>query len=171
MKRSCLVSIFALIVAQPLVGAIGIDTTISKDQGTASTTVSTPAFSTTSGNELLLAFISAGGVSSPDTTVTQVAGGGLTWVLVERTNVQKGTAEIWRAFAPSALSGVTVTATLSQITVMSFRGVNTSGTNGSGAIGAAGSGNNNPGAPTATLVTKGNGSLVLGVGNDHASTT
>jgi hypothetical protein len=171
MKRSCLASIFALIVAQPLVGAIGIDTTISKDQGTASTTVSTPAFSTTSGNELLLAFISADGVSSPNTTVTQVAGGGLTWVLVERTNVQKGTAEIWRAFAPSALSGVTVTATLSQrvassITVMSFSGVNTSGTNGSGAIGAVGSGNNNPGAPTATLVTKGNGSLVLGVGND-----
>ena len=171
MKRSCLVSILALGVAQPLLGAIGIDTTISKDQGTASTTVSTPAFSTTSGNELLLAFISADGVSSTNTTVTQVAGGGLTWVLVERTNVQKGTAEIWRAFAPSALSGVTVTATLSQnvassITVMSFSGVNTSGANGSGAIGAVGSGNNNPGAPTATLVTKGNGSLVLGVGND-----
>jgi len=171
MKRSCLVSILFLIVAQPLVGAIGIDTTIFKDQGTASTTVSTPAFSTTSGNELLLAFISADGVSSPNTTVTQVAGGGLTWVLVERTNVQKGTAEIWQAFTPSVLSGVTVTATLSQrvassITVMSFNGVNISGTNGSGAIGAAGSGNNNPGAPTATLVTKGNGSLVLGVGND-----
>ena len=171
MKRFFLVSILALIAAQPLVGAIGIDTTISKDQGTASTTVSTPAFSTTSGNELLLAFISADGVSSPNTTVTQVAGGSLTWVLVERTNVQKGTAEIWRAFAPSALSGVTVTATLSQkvdssITVMTFSGVNTSGTNGSGAIGVVGSGNNNPGAPTATLVTKGNGSQVLGVGND-----
>ena len=48
------------------------------------------------------------------------------------------------------LSGVTVTATLSQkvdssITVMSFSGVNTSGTNGSGAIGALGSGNADPG--------------------------
>lgn len=88
-----------------------------------------------------------------------------------RTNVQSGTAEIWRAFASSALSGVSVTATLSQsvsssITVMSFTGVDTSGANGSGAVGNMGTGNANPGAPTATLTTIRNGSLVLGVGND-----
>jgi len=64
-----------------------------------------------------------------------------------------------------------VTATLSQsvaaaITVMTFSGVDTSGTNGSGAIGATGSGNANPGAPTATLVTTRANSLVVGVGND-----
>ena len=150
---------------------LAIDVVAYGDANSASTTAVTSAFSTTSRNELLLAFISADSTASPNTTVTQVAGGGLTWVLVERTNVQKGTAEIWRAFAVSALSGVTVTATLSQkvnssITVMSFTGVNTSGTNGSGAIGAVGSGNADPGAPTATLVTTANGSLVLGVGND-----
>jgi hypothetical protein len=64
-----------------------------------------------------------------------------------------------------------VTATLSQkvassLTVMTFSGVSTSGTNGSVAIGAVGTGNGKPAAPTATLLTMGNGSLVLGVGND-----
>ncbi len=150
---------------------LGIDVVTYSDSNTPSTTAVTSPFSTNASNELLLAFISADSSASPNTTVTQVAGGGLTWVLVQRANVQLGTAEIWRAFAPSALSGVTVTATLSQkvdssITVMSFTGVNTSGTNGSGAIGAVGSGNADPGAPTATLVTTANGSLVLGVGND-----
>jgi len=170
-KRTCLVLVLALIMAQPLFGAVAIDANVSKDQGSPSTTVSTPAFSSTTGNELLLAFISADKVSSSSTTVTNVAGAGLTWVLVQRTNVQSGTAEIWRAFSSAPLSGVTVTATISQkvdssLTVMTFSGVNTSGTNGSGAIGAVGTGNGNPGAPTATLVTMGNSSLVLGVGND-----
>jgi hypothetical protein len=171
MRPFCLTSILALFLAQPLLAVIAVDTTTSKDQGSSSTTVSTPVFSTTTGNELLLAFISADDVSSPNTTVTKVTGAGLTWVLVQRTNVQSGTAEIWRAFSTSPLSAVTVTATLSQrvassITVMGFSGVNTSGVNGSGAIGAVGTGNGKPGAPTATLVTMGNGSLVLGVGND-----
>src|SRR3984957_1968333 len=151
--------------------AIGVDVTTSKNPTTASKTISTSAFSTSTGNELLLAFVSTDSTTTPNTTVTQVAGAGLTWVLVERTNVQKGTAEIWRAFATSPLSAVTVTATLSQsvdssITLMTFMGVNTSGTNGSGAVGAVGTGNADPGAPKATLVTEGNGSLVLGVGND-----
>ena len=50
---------------------------------------------------------------------------------------------------------------------MSFKGVDTTGTNGSGAIGATGSGNSSQGAPTASLVTTRNGSWVLGVGNDY----
>jgi hypothetical protein len=91
--------------------------------------------------------------------------------LVQRTNTQSGTAEIWRAFAPSQLTGVTVTATLSQsvlssITVMSFTGVDTSGLNGAGAVGAVGTRNASSGAPSAALVTTRNGSLVLGVGTD-----
>jgi len=171
LTTALLVATITLFMTAPARGAIGIDVTTSTNQGSATNTVSTPAFSTLSGNELLLAFISVDNIGSPNTTVTNVAGGGLTWVLIERTNVQEGTAEIWRAFAPSALSGVTVTATLSKkmdssITVMSFSGVNASGTNGSGAIGAVGTGNADPGAPTATLVTTGSGSLVLGVGND-----
>src|SRR5262249_33604387 len=107
-----------------------------------------------------------------NTTVNGITGGGLTWVRVVRTNVQRGTAEIWRAFATSPLAGVSVTATLSQsvassMTVMSFTGVDTSGTNGSGAIGATASGNAASGAPKATLVTTRNNSWVFGVGTDY----
>jgi hypothetical protein len=148
---------------------VAIDATISLDQSTAP--ITTPAFSTTSGNELLLAFVATDYKSGANTTVTGVSGGGLTWALVRRTNVQSGTAEIWRAFAPSALTNVTVTATVSQnvsvsLTVMSFTGVDATGTNGSGAIGATASGSSGQGAPTASLVTTRNGSWVLGVGND-----
>jgi len=150
---------------------VGIDATASGDRSSASTTIATRAFSTAFGNELLLAFVTSDYTSGANSRVTAINGAGLTWVLVTRTNAQSGTAEIWRAFAASALSNVTVTATLSQrvaasITVMSFTGVDTSGTNGSGAIGAVGSANANPGAPTTSLVTTRNNSLVAGVGND-----
>ena len=152
--------------------AIGIDQTVSRDQGTTSTTVVTATFSTASGNELLLAFVCTDAPpSGTNTSVTSIAGAGLTWVLVRRTNTQLGTAEIWRAFAPSPLTNVTVTATLSQstassMTVISFTGVDTTGANGSGAIGATGTGNSSSGAPTASLVTTRANSLVVGVGDD-----
>jgi len=152
-------------------GVLAIDATVSGDATSAAATATTPAFSTHSGNELLLAFIATDYLSGANTTVTGVGGGSLTWVLVKRTNVQSGTAEIWRAFAPTPLSNVVVTASLSQsvlssITVVSFTGVDTSGSNGSGAIGATGTGNAGSGAPTATLATTRNNSWVLGVGND-----
>ena len=163
---------FTAATAPPIV----IDATTSTDRSTKATTIATPAFSTTQGNELLLAFVSADNVSAASTTVTGMAGGGLTWQLVQRANVQRGTAEIWRAFASSALSGATATATLSQsvsasITVITFKGVNTSGTNGSGAIGAIGSGNASSGAPTATLTTTVKNSLIVGVGTDWDNQT
>src|ERR1700731_1253000 len=149
-------------------GAIGVDATASGDRNTANSTVTTSTFSTTSGNELLLAFISSDAQSG---TVANVTGGGLTWVPVVRANAQFGPAEIWRAFANTPLTNVSVTATLSSsagcsMTVMSFTGVDTSGTNGSGAIGAIGTGNFNPGAPTASLTTTRNNSWVFGVGTD-----
>jgi hypothetical protein len=92
-------------------------------------------------------------------------------VLVQRTNTQRGTAEIWRAFATTTLTNVTVTATYSQsavssITVMSFKGVISSGTSGSGAIGATGTGNGTTGTATASLITRGSNSLVVGVVED-----
>jgi hypothetical protein len=151
--------------------AITADANVSKDSILASTSVTTPLFSTNSGNELLLSFISTDYKSGANTKISGVTGGGLTWTLVKRTNVQSGTAEIWRAFASTPLSNVSVKATLSQsvvasITVVSYAGVDTTGTNGSGAIGATGSGNANPGVPTASLTTTRNNSWVFGVGND-----
>jgi hypothetical protein len=149
---------------------LSIDATISFGRSNSSTTIASGAFSTTAGNELLLAFVGADN-NVGTTTVSGISGAGLTWQLVRRTNTQRGTSEIWRAFAPAALSNVTVTATLSQsvaaaITVVTFKGVDTSGTAGSGAIGATGSGSAASGAPTATLTTTRANSLVIGVGND-----
>jgi hypothetical protein len=155
---------------------LAMDAKVSKDTTTAATTIASAAFSTTAGNELLLAFVSADYASGTNTTVKSIATTGLTWTLVVRTNTQDGTAEVWRAFATSALNNVTVTATLSQkvlasMTVVSFTGVDTTGTNGSGAIGNTASTNANPGAPSATLVTTRNNSWVLGVGNDWDKAT
>jgi hypothetical protein len=152
-------------------GAIAVDTTIAKDQAPAATTIVSPQFSTTSGSELLLAFVSTDYLSGANTTVTNVSGAGLIWTLVARTNVQRGSSEIWRAFTNTPLTGATVAAALSQsvvssITVVAFSGVDTSGTNGSGAIGATATANASRGAPAVSLVTTRANSLVFGVGND-----
>jgi hypothetical protein len=163
--------VLGLLMATSAHGAVAIDASVSKDNGSASKTASTPAMSTTMGNELLLAFVAADYLGGTNTTVTSVTGGGLTWVLVVRSNAKSGDFEIWRTFAPSVLSNVAVTATLSQsvvssITVMSFTGVDTTGTNGSGAIGASKNASAASGAPTVTLVTTRNNSWVFGGGND-----
>jgi hypothetical protein len=151
---------------------IAIDAIVSKDNATGSNKISSPTLSTTAGNELLLALIATDYLSGANTTVTAMTGGGLTWTLEARANAQNGTAEIWRAFAPAVLSKQIITATLSQsvnasISVMSFKGVDSTGTNGANAIGATATTNSKSGAPTASLTTTRSGSLVIGVGNDY----
>src|SRR3981081_4259378 len=94
--------------------SLSIDVKASKDSSTASSSISTATFSTSTNKELLLAFVSTDSPGTPNTTVTALSGGGLAWQLVQRTNVQLGTAEIWRAFATTRLSNAKVTATLSQ---------------------------------------------------------
>jgi len=150
--------------------ALSKDADVSTNQTGAS--IASPSFSTQSGNELLLALISTDYLSGSNTTVTGVTGGGLNWVLVRRTNVQSGTSEIWRAFAPATLINTTVTATLSQsvsatLSIITFAGADATGTNGSGAIGVTATSNSSRGAPTASLTTTRDGSWVLGVGNDY----
>ena len=156
---------------------LAIDKTVSTDRSTSAKTIASPSFTTTAANELLLAFVATDAPGSgTNTTVTGVTGGSLTWALVQRTNTQRGTAEVWRAFAPAVLSNATVTATLSSsvaasITVVTFTGVNTTGTSGSGAIGATASANAASGAPTASLTTTQNNSWVFGVGDDWDNAT
>src|SRR5262245_46270700 len=147
-----------------------LDVSVSADQAPG-TAVTSPIFSTRGGNELLLALVATDFLSGPNTTVTGVSGAGLEWTLVGRTNVQPGPVEIWRAFAPAQLTGVQVTATLSQAVwssmhVVSVSNVDTTGVNGAGAIGATASANAAAGAPSATLVTTRANSWVLGVGSD-----
>lgn len=88
--------------------------------------------------------------------------------------MQNGTSEIWRTFAPAPLSNVSVTAALSgnfngSMTVMSFTGVDPSGSNGSGAIGVTAMSSATSAAPSAGLTTSRDGSRVFAVGNDTKS--
>jgi hypothetical protein len=151
-----------------------VDANVSTDLSKAGTTVTSAAFSTATGNELLLALVATDYLKGANTTVTGVTGGGLTWTLVARANTQSGSSEIWRAFASTALSSQTITATLSQsviasLTVVSFSGVDPSGANGANAIGATATAGAVSGAPSSSLITTRNSSLIIGIGNDYDS--
>ena len=173
-KQTTSASVTVTVVAPPP-GVLAIDAFAIGTAGFANGSISTNTFSTTSANELLLAFIGTDDtVATPAQTVTGVTGGGLTWVLVVRTNTQRGTAEIWRAFATTPKTNMSVTATLAQnaaglVTVVSFTGADTTGTNGSGAIGATRSANAATGAPTGNVTTTRANSWVWGIGVDWAN--
>jgi hypothetical protein len=161
-------SVSALVAPQIASAAtIAIDGFVKTHQGTASSTITSGTLSTTSSNDLLVAFITSDG---PDTAGGQafssVGGAGLNWTLRERTNSQPGTAEIWQAVAPNPLTNVSVTATrksgnyAGSIVVIAFSGASTT------INGAVASGSGKTGMPTATLTTTQAGSWVWGVGND-----
>ena len=158
-------------VFPPPPGFLAIDTTVSKDQSTSASTLTSPTFSTLAGNELVLAMISSDAIQ-PSMTVSSISGAGLTWTLAVRTNAQGGAAEIWKAFAPNVLSNVSVTATFSQsspsssITIASFAGVD-GGSGGAAAVGASASASSAKAAPSGSLTTTRAGSWVLGVGTDY----
>jgi len=162
--------VLAIVVNSSAVAGLAIDLVRSTDRSSSATTITSPALTTGSANELLLAFIATDGNGST-MTVTGVTGAGLTWSLVQRANAQRGTAEIWRTFAPTVLSNATVTASLAQktaasITVITFTGADTSGPHGSGAIGRSAGASAASGAPSASLLTTRANSWVFGVGND-----
>jgi hypothetical protein len=149
-----------------LVVSIGPPPALSVDASTFSDGLgaqTTAPFSTSVPYDLLLAFASSDGPSTGAQTLG-VSGAGLTWTLVQRANTQTGTAEIWKATATGLLTNVTVTATSSNggyrqsLAVVAFKGA--SGT------GASATANGATGAPSVTLVTIADGSLVYGVGID-----
>lgn len=146
-------------VNNPVPTGATVDTSVSSDgNGTVSATVSTSQT-----GDLLLAFVSSDGLSSPQTVT--VSGGGLTWSLVKRVNSQGGDSEIWSARATGQLSGATVTATQStsglyqSLTVVAFTGA--------AGVGASVAGSASSGAPSVKLTTTKAQSLVYGVGNDY----
>ncbi|GFO56251.1 hypothetical protein GMSM_32580 [Geomonas sp. Red276] len=152
---------------------IALDTTVYTDVATAGSTIASPSFTTKGAGELLLAFVSA---SSPDTgtntSVSSISGGSLTWTRAALANGQRGTAEVWYAYATTALTG-TVTATLNQsvssrsITVVALTGT----ASGASAIGAVATGGASASAPSVSLTTTRANSWVFGVGNDWTSYT
>jgi hypothetical protein len=151
----------------PPPNAIAIDTSVWRDQSTASSALTSPTFSTKHGSELLLVFIAADYLSGANTTVKAVTGAGLKWVRVARTNAQSGDTEIWRAFASTPVHNSAVKATLSQAVVSSMTILSFTGVDPLNPVGLAASGNSQAGAPQATLVTTRNNSWVFGVSNDY----
>ena len=172
--RTCAIAAAALLCLIAASGAraagIAVDSSVNTHQSTASSSITSGPLTTTSANDLLVAFIASDGPNvKSGQSFASVSGGGLTWKLRERTNAQPGTAEIWEAVAPEALNNVTVTATRSagsyvgSITVVAFSRADIT------ADGAIGTGNATTGPPTATLTTSRAGSWVWGVGNDWDS--
>ncbi|HUI49489.1 MAG TPA: N,N-dimethylformamidase beta subunit family domain-containing protein, partial [Acidimicrobiia bacterium] len=153
------------VTPSPTQQILSLDRSVSVD---GNSTITTPSLSTAAPGELLVAFASSDGASSPAQTLS-ISGGGLTWTLDQRSNTQLGTSEVWHATAASQLNNATFTSTPStsgldqSLTVVAFRGAA-----GVGSVVAAGAVN---GAPTANLVTTGANSLVYGVGNDWDTAT
>lgn len=153
------------IVVTNVTPTIAVDKTVTTNQTSASSTISSPSFTTSQSNELLVAFITSDGPSGTAQSFKTVTGGGLTWTLRKRVNTRAGTSEIWTAYATTVLSNAVVLATrnsgsyVGSITVVTFIGA-------SSTPGATGGNNAATGAPTVNLTTTKTGSLVWGVGND-----
>ena len=132
--------------------------------------ITSPAVTTKSASELVLAFISAGGPSGKTQKITSVTGGGLTWSLVARSNKQPGTAEVWQAHATKKLSAATITANLSAkgydgaITIATFTGAASTAAAHASASGATG-------VPAVSLTTTAANALVWAAGQDPSHAT
>lgn len=139
---------------------ISIDRTVFRDT---SDTMTTPAFTTTTASDLLVAFVAYDGpLGSPQTAT--VTGAGLMWTLAKRSNSQAGTSEIWTAKASSVLTNVTVTSQPSRtgfhgsLTVVAF--------NNASGPGVAGQASALTGSPDIYLPGVAQGNWVFAVGND-----
>jgi hypothetical protein len=150
------------VVSSSSSGGAAVDQSVTR---TGTGTVTTPAFSTASAGETLLAFVGSDGPSGAGTQTDTVSGAGLTWTLVRRSNGRPGDAEIWAATASSKLAGATVTATPAvggrdqQLTVLTFTG--------SAGVGASAAASAASGAPGIALTSTAAGSLAFAVGNDY----
>jgi hypothetical protein len=144
---------------------IGIDVAVSQDSADV---MQTPAFSTTTSSDLLVAFAAYDGPDGTPQTAT-VTGAGLTWQLAKRSNAQNGTAEIWVAKATDFLSSVTVSSQPGNggyhgsLTVIAFTKAA-----GPGIVGQASAPS---GAPDIYLPGVFTGNWVFAVGNDWDSAT
>jgi hypothetical protein len=164
---TCMAIALAFGACSASAATLAIDKTVSTHQTSASSTITSPAFTTAQPGELLLALVGSDGPAGGSTqTISKVSGGGLTWRLRRRSNAQAGTAEIWAANAPAVLTNATVTATrgsgsyVGAITVATFTGADQVADGPTAAASGA------SGGPSATLTATRAGSMVWGVGND-----
>jgi hypothetical protein len=127
--------------------------------------LTTPTFTTAEAGEELLAFVGSDGPNGAGKQSTTISGAGLTWTLVKRANSRPGDAEIWAATALAPLTNVSVTSTPAvggyeqSRTVIAMQM--------SDGVGASVSGGALKSAPSLSLKTTEEGSLVFAVGNDY----
>ncbi|HYM53852.1 MAG TPA: Ig-like domain-containing protein, partial [Solirubrobacteraceae bacterium] len=132
-------------------------------------TVTTPTFTTAEAGEQLFAFVASDGPAGAGMQSAKVSGAGLAWTLVTRANSQSGDAEIWTATATKQLKGKKVKSKLAakgfdqSLTVISMQM-----SKGAGASVAGGAPS---GAPSVSLTTTEDGTLVYAVGSDWSSAT
>lgn len=140
---------------------IGRDVQVSVDSAG---TITTPSFTTSVSNELLVAFVTYDGPSGSAQTA-EISGGGLTWTLRQRSNHQSGTAEIWSATAPSAPFTATVTA--QQVVNGGYHGsLTVIGFTNASSLGLSGHTSGPSGSPDISLAGIPSGNWVFAVGND-----
>jgi beta-lactam-binding protein with PASTA domain/Ca2+-binding RTX toxin-like protein len=148
-----------------------IATFVSRNATSPNTTITSPTFAVAA-NTLLVALISSDGpVSGTNATVNSMNNSGtlLTWTRAQRANTQRGTSEVWWAFAPTARTSMTVTGVLNfsevaSMTVVGFTGAQNT-LSGAATVIANGALNANK-IPSASLTTTKPSSWVFGVGND-----
>ena len=138
-----------------------VDKTVFTD---GSGTMTSPSLTTSTANDLVVAFVSADGPAGAGNQTFTVTGAGLTWTLAKRSNSQSGDSEIWWARASGTLSSQTVKATPSaggfhgSLTVIAFAKA--------AGIGVTAASSAATGAPDLSLANTGAGSWVYAVGND-----
>jgi hypothetical protein len=134
---------------------------------TGSTSITDTQLTTSSANDLVVAYVSADGPASGGQSVT-VSGSGLTWARVAQQNGALGDAEVWAANA-GTLKKITVKVTAAK---KGYGLVLTDATykNATG-IGAKGTFKSTSGAPTGTIKTTQGNSWVWAVGFDWATAT
>ena len=149
----------------PAPSGVAADRVVSSNNQGAFTALASPLVSTTSANELILAFVSTDGPGNGVQSAGSVSGGGLSWSLAARANTFTGTAEVWQAYAAAPLTGASVVATLGSsgqsgcITVAAFKGA-------AAAVGATAVAGAASGAPQVPVTTTKAGSLLWAVGQD-----
>ncbi len=149
----------------PAPSGVVADRVVSSNNQGPFTALVSPLLSTTSANELILAFVSADGSGNGVQSAGSVSGGGLSWSLAARANTIAGTAEVWQAYATAPLTGASVVATLRSsgqsggITVAAFKGA-------AAAVRATAVGGAASGAPQVSVTPTKAGSLLWAVGQD-----
>lgn len=160
--------------ARPAFLPLNVDEFTVGSASTSSSSIPGSAIVTTTPNQTILAIIT---INKDAVTVSSLVTTGLTWTLVSRANTNTGSVEIWRTFIATPTTTGTTTITFSAAAVSvnymfaGFMNADFSGSNGSAAIGAVTSGTFSAAAPSASVTTTRNNSMVWAFAQSSTTAT